>query len=261
MFRHVLVHASEYPSLEHGQAWPGLLSPREEQILAGLVFLPRRRKWLLGRAAVKRLVREISGDSALQDDTISVLNQPSGAPFVLVEGQGGWPYSISISHRNEVGMAAAPMEPGIHIGADVETIEPRDPALVRQFFTDDEAESVAGAGTERDLVVARIWSAKEAFLKLLGLGLRLDTRAIAVNMVGNMFSGCPSGWWPIDVKLSAESRIKMPPEPFRQTPRESFRRESFRIVWRQENSNVLTVAVATAALAPPSAQTPDRRSV
>jgi 4'-phosphopantetheinyl transferase len=236
MFRYVLVHAHEHPSLEHGRAWPGLLSPREEQSLAGLAYLPRRRKWLLGRAAAKQLVRDISRDPALRDDTISVLNQPSGAPFVLVEGQGGWPYPISISHRNDIGLAASPVEQRFHIGADVETIEPRDLALVRQFFTDGEAEFVDGAGTDRDLIVARIWSAKEAVLKLLGLGLRLDTRAIEVNLVGNMFSGCPVGWLPIDVKLSPRSYIKMPLQPFRQ---------SFRIVWRREQSHVFTVALAT----------------
>ncbi len=245
MFRYVLVHAHEHPSLEQGQAWPGLLSPREEANLAGLAFLPRRRKWLLGRAAAKQLVREVARDPALRDDTISVLNQPSGAPFVLIEGQGGWPYPISISHRSDIGMAASSMDPSVHIGADVETIESRDLALVRQFFADDEAEMADQAGAERDLVVARLWSAKEAVLKLLGLGLRVDTRSIVVNLVGKMFFGCPVGWLPMDVKLSAESYIKTPLHTFRQ-PFE----QSVRIVWRQEGACVLTVA--TAATAPSS---------
>jgi 4'-phosphopantetheinyl transferase len=246
MFRYVLVHAGEHPSLEHGQAWPGLLSPREEKILAGLAYLPRRRKWLLGRAAAKRLVREFSREPALRDDAISVLNQPSGAPFVLVEGQGAWPYSISISHRNDAGMAAAPVDQAVPIGADVETIESRDLALVRQFFTEDEAECVDRSGADRDLVIARIWSAKEAVLKLLGLGLRLDTRAIAVNLAGNTFSDCPDGWLPIDAKPFGESRIRMPLQHLRQPLR-----QSFRIVWRQEKSYVLTVAMAAADLTPP----------
>jgi hypothetical protein len=59
MFRHLLAHAGEHPALAKGQAPPGLLSPREEAILAGLTLLPRRRKWLLGRWAVKRLLGEL----------------------------------------------------------------------------------------------------------------------------------------------------------------------------------------------------------
>jgi len=251
MFRHVLVHASEHPSLAQGQAWPGLLSPREEAVLAGLAFLPRRRKWLLGRVAAKRLVRAMADGPArlVPDSAISVLNQPSGAPFVVIEGQGEWTYPISLSHRQDVGLSAAPFERGSAIGADVETIEPRDPALVRQFFTVDEAAAVEGG--DRDVLVARIWSAKEAVLKVLGLGLRLDTRAIDVrieaNLVGKEAIGCPTGWQPVEVKLSRSHNIQRPaehdPSPVlvRQEPFGS----SFRCVWRREGSYVVTVALAS----------------
>jgi phosphopantetheinyl transferase len=230
MFRYALVHTSEQPSLALGQAWPGLLSPREEAIFAGFAFLPRRCKWLLGRAAAKRLVREISGQPAMAETSISVLNRPSGEPFVLIEGQGEWEYPISISHRSEVGMAAAPERRHARIGADIETIEPRDLALARQFFTNGEAEIVAASGRDCDETVARIWSAKEAVLKLLGLGLRLDTRGVVVNLVGEPFRECPAGWQPIEVKGRADLPGVDPPK-------------SLRVVWRREGGHVLTVAV------------------
>ena len=233
MFRYRLVHASEFPSLAHGQPWPDFLSPREERILAGLGIVPRRRKWLMGRAAAKGLVREMSAGEAVAQNRISVLNQPSGEPFVLIEGKGGWGRAISISHRSEVGMAAAPLDESARIGADVETIEPRDPALVRQFYTDGEAEIVEASGKDRDEVVARIWSAKEAVLKLLGLGLRIDTRGVLVNLVGDAFPGCPAEWQPVDVKVIAE------------LPRQSML-DNLRVMWRREAGYVLTVAVAMA---------------
>ena len=179
MFSYRLIHAREFPSLAQGMAWPDLLSPREEKLLAGLGHVPRRRKWLMGRAAAKRLVCDLLGENRVAEKKISVLNQPSGEPFVLIEGQGGWGRAISISHRSEVGLAAAPLDASARIGADIETIEPRDPALVRQFYTDCEAQVVDAAGTERDETVSRIWSAKEAVLKLLGLGLRIDTRGVS----------------------------------------------------------------------------------
>jgi phosphopantetheinyl transferase (holo-ACP synthase) len=229
MLRYLLVRAAEEPGVVQGHAWPGLLSPREEEILSGLGIVPRRRKWLLGRIAAKRLVRQISGEFELADNQISVLNQPSGEPFVLVENLGAWPYAISISHRSEIGMAAAPTERGVRIGADLETIEPRDSALVRQFFTDDEAALVEASGDDRNLVMARIWSAKEAVLKLLGLGLRIDTRGVVASLCGDAFAGCPEGWQPIDVKVVAK------------LPRQAAL-EGLRVVWRREPECVLTVA-------------------
>src|ERR1039457_2973720 len=103
MFSYRLVHAGEFPSLSQGQAWPDLLSPREEKLLAGLGLVLRRRKWLLGRAAAKRLVRHMLGEGQVPEKKISVLNQPSGEPFVLIEGQGGWEYSIrSEEHTSEL---------------------------------------------------------------------------------------------------------------------------------------------------------------
>lgn len=231
MFRYQLVHASEFPSLAQGQAWPDLLSPREEKLLAGLGFLPRRRKWLMGRAAAKCLVRDMLGDGQVPEKEISVLNQPSGEPFVLIEGKGGWEYPISISHRSEVGMAAAPLERTARIGADLETVEPRDPALVRQFYTDGEAQIAEAAREDRDEIVSRIWSAKEAVLKLLGLGLRIDTRGVLVNLVGEAFAGCPEGWQPVDVKVIAE------------LPRQHML-DNLRVMWRREAGYVLTVAMA-----------------
>jgi 4'-phosphopantetheinyl transferase len=231
MFGYRLVHAGEFPSFTQGIAWPDLLSAREEKLLAGLGLVPRRRKWLLGRAAAKRLVRDMLGEGQVPEKKISVLNQPSGEPFVLIEGKGGWEYPISISHRSEVGMAATPLERSAHIGADVETVEPRDPALVRQFYTDGEAQIVEAAGDDRDEIVARIWSAKEAVLKLLGLGLRIDTRGVLVDLVGEAFAGCPEGWQPVDVRVVAE------------LPRQSVL-DDLRVMWRREAGYVLTVAVA-----------------
>jgi 4'-phosphopantetheinyl transferase len=185
----------------------------------------------LGRAAAKRLVRDMLGEGQVPEKKISVLNQPSGEPFVLIEGKGGWEYPISISHRSEVGMAAVPVERSARIGADVETVEPRDPALVRQFYTDGEAQIVEAAGDDRDEIVSRIWSAKEAVLKLLGLGLRIDTRGVLVDLVGEAFAGCPEGWQPVDVRVVAE------------LPRQSVL-DGLRVMWRREAGYVLTVAVA-----------------
>jgi 4'-phosphopantetheinyl transferase len=243
MFRYRLVLASEYPSLAEGKPTVGLLSPREEVIVAGLAHLPRRRKWLLGRAAAKCLVRAMTEGEAPDDPEISVLNQPSGEPFVLLEGRGAWERPISISHRSALGMAAAPIDARARIGADVETVEPRDAALIRQFFTDEEAALVLASAQAEDEVVARIWSAKEAVLKLLGLGLRIDTRGVVVSFAGapDTIADVPDGWQPIRVDVVA-------PLPRRDVL------DGLCVVWRREAGHVLTVAIAgqaQAAASPP----------
>jgi phosphopantetheinyl transferase len=235
MFRHVLVRASEYPSFAQGQAPAALLSPREADVLAALAFVPRRRKWLLGRAAGKRLVRAVEGADALADAEISILNRDSGEPYVVCEGRGPWRFPISLSHRSEVGLAAAPDDARARIGADVETIEAREPALVRQFFTNEEAELVQGGAGPADAMVARIWSAKEAVLKLLGLGLRLDTRCVIVAGEARE-RRCPDGWRALDVHLKDAL-------PANEAPRDLV------VFWRHEGGHVVTVALAAPVMA------------
>ena len=146
-------------------------------------------------------------------------------------GQGEWELPISISHRSESGLAATPAQRALRIGADLEIIAPRDAALVRQFFTDREADLVEASPAGRDTLVARIWSAKEAVLKLLGLGLRLDTRALEVRPDGRAFPECPAGWQPVDVQVRATLPDTLQPR-------------ALRVAWCRDAESVLTVAVA-----------------
>jgi phosphopantetheine--protein transferase-like protein len=220
MFRHLLAHAGEHPALAKGQAPPGLLSPREESILAGLTLLPRRRKWLLGRWAAKRLLGELVAErSSLvawpvgNEDwhrQLSILNDEAGVPYVDRQGQGRMPLSLSISHRGDWGLAAIALVAGARIGADIETVEPRDLALVRQFFSESEADRVA-MGSDVDRTVARIWSAKEAVLKAMGIGLRHDTRDIVVGDEMIAPSGLAEIWRALDIRLAPALAARIEP--------------------------------------------------
>ena len=240
MFRHVLAHAGEHPALAVGQAPPGLLSPREEAILAGLALLPRRRKWLLGRWAAKRLLGELAaedndlvsgGEPGSNQDwrgQFSVLNDESGMPYVDRQGSR-LPLSLSISHRGDWGLAAVALSPGASIGADLETVEPRDPALVRQFFSESEADRVTGS-CDVDRTVARIWSAKESVLKAMGIGLRHDTRDIVVGDEGNAPAGLAEAWRALDVRLAPVLAARVSPR-------------LLTLLWRDLDAHVVTVAL------------------
>jgi phosphopantetheinyl transferase (holo-ACP synthase) len=238
MFRTILVHASEHPALAQGQAPPGLLSPAEKTILAGLTLLPRRRKWLLGRWAAKRLLGELTAeDNGIvaglprnQDwrRQFSILNDEAGVPYVDQPGRGRLPLSLSISHRGDWGLAAIALVVGARIGADIETVEPRDPALVRQFFSESEADRVAGGG-DIDRTVARIWSAKEAVLKAIGIGLRHDTRDIVVGDE-KIAPGPVEGWRALEAWLAPVLAVRIAPR-------------SLTLLSRDLDAHVVTVAL------------------
>ena len=121
---------------------------------------------------------------------------------------------------------------GIHIGCDVEAVEPRSPSFAADYFTAGEqrlVEQTPPAG--RDLLLTLLWSAKESALKALGCGLCADTRSVnaapegfgdptwgrlSVGHSGGVFHG----WWrevdglvrtvlaePAAVHLAALSRL------------------------------------------------------
>ena len=245
LFRHVLAHAGEDPALALGQAPPGLLSTREEAILARLTLLPRRRKWLLGRWAAKRLLGELAaeevdlvagflGKPASNRDwrcQFSILNDARGAPYIDRLGQGQHPLSLSISHRGDWGLAAVALQPGARIGADLESVAPRDPALVRQFFSEGEAERVAKTAGGAERAVARIWSAKEAVLTAMGIGLRHDTRDIVVGDEMDAPPGLAGDWRGLEIRLAPLLLAA------RGVPR------SLTLLWRDFDAYVITVAL------------------
>jgi 4'-phosphopantetheinyl transferase len=71
------------------------------------------------------------------------------------------------------------------VGCDLELVEPRSEAFVRDWLTPTEQEVVFGAerGEARHLLANLVWSAKESALKVLETGLRRDTRSVEVNLV------------------------------------------------------------------------------
>jgi phosphopantetheinyl transferase (holo-ACP synthase) len=65
----------------------------------------------------------------------------------------------------------------------MERIETRGWEFVDDFFTPDEIAQVRETSlAERDTLVTAIWSAKEAVLKALHVGLTVDTRCVSVTL-------------------------------------------------------------------------------
>ncbi len=171
------------------------LSGAELERLAGMRFARRREEWLLGRWTAKQLLQRVHGERAgrpLQDWCVD--NQDDGRPFVRLNGarQDG---CLSVSHRSGRAACAWTSAGEVGLGIDLEQIEPRTDAFVRDYFTPAEQALVADGRRDRDAVL--VWSAKEAMLKALGKGLRLDTRSVEVLRIAN--DAEIGGWNRLDV--------------------------------------------------------------
>lgn len=174
------------------------LSAGERVRLEALRHPKRRREWLLGRWTAKQALQhaiEQTYHTRPALNTLIIENAPSGAPVAhWVGGQrlAGW--EISLSHSHDRALCA--LTQGAAIGADIEWIEPRDEAFVRDYFTPTEVSLVERAPARAERVTA-IWSAKEAALKALHLGLTVDTRA--VECLINHQSAPHSDWKAFDI--------------------------------------------------------------
>jgi 4'-phosphopantetheinyl transferase len=144
-----------------------VLSSAERECCARFKTAKRRHDWLLGRWTAKRLLHNLLGKMP------EILSGADGAPFAP-----RYPHwNLSISHSGDYAFCAATWN--ARIGVDIEHIEPHSDVFIGDYFTPDERTLVRNAPF---FVPTLVWSAKEAALKTLHLGLRADTRSVNVAL-------------------------------------------------------------------------------
>jgi 4'-phosphopantetheinyl transferase len=211
-------------------AGTGWLGPVEAARLSGLRFPKRRREYLLRRFAAKHAVAALLGRST--DDAslagVEISNLASGAPYLRLDGEAAH-LALSISDRAGWAVCVLRAAEAGPIGCDLELIEPRSPAFVRDYLTGAERAYVhmRPGGDERHAMANVIWSAKESALKVLGVGLRRDSRSVQVSV-----GPAPVDDWGALTILDRDGG------------------DRFRGWWRRYPAFVFTVATATEA-APP----------
>jgi 4'-phosphopantetheinyl transferase len=162
----------------------------------------RLEDWRLGRWTAKAAV---AAWLSVETGRVEILAAPDGAPEAWVDGRPA-ALSISLSHRAGRALAAVAPAPAT-IGCDLELVEPRSDAFVREWLTRDEQQLLAPLrGRARAVVANLLWTAKEAAAKVRREGLRLDVRRAAVDL-GHSGTGwrplavawpeglTTSGWW------------------------------------------------------------------
>lgn len=207
------------------------LSSAELKKLASMRFLKRRQDWLLGRQTAKYLLQ--AADPALMGtppERITIANEPAGAPFVILDPAGSWPGCLSISHREDAAFCALTLDAHVRIGADLEFIEPHSDLFVQDYLAPDEAaHAFSLPPAQRDLWAALAWSIKEAVVKALRIGLRVDTRAIQAEWNDTTR---PDGWRSIRVHTQLPDT------------------QGLCCWWRQEGNFILTLAALPGAFSP-----------
>jgi 4'-phosphopantetheinyl transferase len=182
---YLLQTLAAHPALAAATAPDGLLAEAEQAHVATLRVKKRRRDWLLGRWTAKHLLQTYLHETTgrrLPLDALVIRQEADGAPALVPLLPDHEYLSLSISHSGDRAFCAVTGAPGVRVaagrvGADVETVRPGLDEMARQFFTQEELAWLADAPAAlHDTALVGIWSAKEAVLKALRLGLRADTR-------------------------------------------------------------------------------------
>ena len=161
-YRYLIVKTKDVPKAED------FLTPFELKRYKQFTVEKRAREWLAGRYALKKLATEFFN---LPLKKMQVKNDKSGVP--VLQAEGGNHLTVSISHSGEYAAAAISMIGGL-IGVDVEKIEPRSEAWVKEYFDKEEILALEPA------YLTELWAKKEAVLKLLKIGLTVPATDVKI---------------------------------------------------------------------------------
>jgi len=157
-----------------GEKAETILTAGERAVIAARGNAKRQTDRTLGRIAAKQAVAELTG---LQPHQFEISNLESGEP-VVVSLDGRPMPKISISHRD--GEAIAVATPTGRAGIDLESVESRAASFAETWFRPSEQELCQGDARRE----SQVWAVKEAVLKVLGTGMRLDPREVEVLDLG-----------------------------------------------------------------------------
>jgi len=208
----------------------GRLSVEEWNRLRQMRFPKRRREWLSGRLAAKKLIAMcVPGMENVPFAKITIANSATGAPYARTADKI-LPIQLSISHREGWAAASVSLNSGISQGIDLEWVEDHPLSFYEDFFTADEVRILKNYGVEqRAWAGSLIWSAKEAVLKALGQGLSVDTRAVEVLHIAE---NPMDGWGNVELRVA------------------NINEEHWFGFWRNQGQHVLTLAVRGAKTRP-----------
>jgi len=132
---------------------------------------------LSGRLALRQAYADLRADRSWTAKHAAIGHRADGRPYVRAEPD----LHCSISHSHRLGVAAVSLAP---VGIDIETILPRDPALLAYVAEETEAAALRELVESPAELLTVIWTLKEAAAKASGRGLGLALRRLRLTPTG-----------------------------------------------------------------------------
>jgi len=160
------------------------LDAAERARLERYIPLEKRLEFLLGRVLVKSVLERDFGVARP-----AILTEPEGSkPRLASEGDSaGRLPSWNLSHsKGALALIVGP--PGADVGVDIERIRDARRELVDYVTREEERAQVVDAET-----FTRLWTAKEAYMKLVGSGLAIGPTRLRVDLALRTVTDCDRG--------------------------------------------------------------------
>ena len=151
------------------------LDEQEQSRLRRFAFDGPRRRFALCRAALRA---ELCKQLGWKNERLAFETTRHGKPFALIRGEPA-PIGFNVSHSGRHGLVA--IAPSGQVGVDVEERDPHRnlDLLIETVLAEGERDALAAArGPARVHLFFKLWTLKEALLKALGEGFRLDATRI-----------------------------------------------------------------------------------
>jgi 4'-phosphopantetheinyl transferase len=149
------------------------LGPDELAALNGFKALKKQVEWMAGRYAAKALAANFLKHQPPPIQT-RVAYRQKGAPYFSEDPT----LCLSITHSGDFAVAGMGLTPSCVLGVDLEQIRPESRAtLLRTAFSPREVQALASLD---DAALFRHWTAKEAYLKYIGLGFHESLKRVEI---------------------------------------------------------------------------------
>ncbi|MFC4535366.1 4'-phosphopantetheinyl transferase family protein [Sphaerisporangium dianthi] len=196
------------------RAW-SLLSPDERARAGCFARVEDRRRYVVARAALRTVLGRAG---RVHPRELRLATSKAGRPSLAPrDGPGARPLDFNLSHSGDVALIALWRGAG-RVGVDVEhgSALVDYAAVARSMFPAVEADRVAAArGEDRADRFLRLWTAKEAYLKALGVGIaRLRDVVVRPGTVRLGADPRSTGrLWPLDVGAGCAAAVVLCPVP------------------------------------------------
>ena len=167
---------------ENQESLNSILHQKEINKYHSFTVEKRKDEWLAGVYAAKKAIQNFVLNAPL--NSIWVEKDEFGKPKAFVEKRKK-PFFVSITHSN--GYAVALSSESKNIGIDLEIIEQRSDSIIDELLNKNEQLLVSNKKQQeiKKELITRIWTAKEAASKVLGVGLNIDLHDLEISKINN----------------------------------------------------------------------------